>query len=223
MASPFLALFSKEVSKMFGQCETVADWFNELSTTVQMAFATCRMIYTDFDGVWTDGNLVLHGARTGLEEFEAVPRSRADSLGVNLLSEAGLYNEKNYDTTDHEVDIAILSREPHPVLTCVAKKIKVKVQGALVKKDRAMMMDMSARDLRKSEVIWMGNDLNDLVCVPLVGLFVAVADSHPLVLRKAGYVTRSLGGRGAVREVIEFVLYAKGKHPYLSQETGHGE
>ena len=44
-----------------------------------------------------------------------------------------------------------------------------------------------------------------------VGLSVAVADAHPLLIPKAHYVTHINGGRGAVRELCDLILLAQGK------------
>jgi N-acylneuraminate cytidylyltransferase len=57
-----------------------------------------------------------------------------------------------------------------------------------------------------ASVVYVGNDLNDLPCFPLVGCAVAVADSHPDVLAAADIILMKPGGRGAVRELAERIL-----------------
>lgn len=65
--------------------------------------------------------------------------------------------------------------------------------------------------MRPEEVAYIGDDLIDWPVMAEVGLSVAVADAHPLLLPRANYVTRINGGRGAVREVCDLLLLAQGK------------
>ena len=60
-------------------------------------------------------------------------------------------------------------------------------------------------------VAYVGDDLIDWPVMEKVGLSVAVADAHPLLIPRADYVTRIAGGRGAVREVCDLLLLAQGK------------
>ena len=65
--------------------------------------------------------------------------------------------------------------------------------------------------VRPEEVAYIGDDLIDWPVMAEVGLSVAVADAHALLLPRANYVTRINGGRGAVREVCDLLLLAQGK------------
>ena len=66
-------------------------------------------------------------------------------------------------------------------------------------------------DVQPDEVAYVGDDLIDWPVMAEIGLSVAVADAHPLLLPRADYVTRIAGGRGAVREVCDLLLLAQGK------------
>lgn len=167
-------------------------------------FKDCRLILLDFDGVLTD-NTVIHDARG----TEAVRRSRADSQGIDLLADAGLYDKDNYQTNAGEIDIVILSRETNPVVRSVAEKIKIKCTQSQYEKLRAFEEEVKKRNLDYSQVLFMGNDLNDLECINKAGTGVAVADAHPKILEAADYVTAARGGRGAFREICELILAAK--------------
>ena len=61
------------------------------------------------------------------------------------------------------------------------------------------------------QVAYIGDDLIDWPVMEQVGLSVAVADAHPLLLPRADYVTRTAGGRGAVRELCDLILLSQGK------------
>lgn len=58
---------------------------------------------------------------------------------------------------------------------------------------------------------YVGDDLIDWPVMEKIGLSIAVADAHPLLLPRADYVTTIAGGRGAVREVCDLLLLAQGK------------
>ena len=65
---------------------------------------------------------------------------------------------------------------------------------------------LADKGIDASEVIYMGNDTNDLPCFPLAGCAVAPADAQPEVLFEADIILRKEGGRGAVRELCDMLL-----------------
>jgi N-acylneuraminate cytidylyltransferase len=104
------------------------------------------------------------------------------------------------------IQAMILSRETNPVVTARAKKLDIEVFQSVLNKDLALKSPIEERNLKPEEIIYIGNDLNDLVVLPLVGYFVCPADAHPQVLRQADLVLNHLGGKGAVRELVEKIL-----------------
>ena len=149
-----------------------------------------RMIICDFDGVVTD-NLVL----TDENGKETVSASRSDSMHINTLREKG-------------VEVMILSSEPNPVVKARAKKMGVEAIHGVGMKDKGRVMRevLEQKKIRAEDVIYIGNDLNDLPCFEIAGWSVAVADAYPEVIRAADYVLTKNGGQGAVRELCELVL-----------------
>lgn len=172
-----------------------------LTEELKSKFSQIKLICLDFDGVLTD-NAVIH-SRDGTE---SVIRSRADSQGVDLLFDAGLYDKSNYKSNSHKIDIIIMSREINPVVNSVAKKIKIKCTQSAYKKFEAFQEEVKKRGLDYSQVLFIGNDLNDIECIKKAGIGVAVADSYPQVLEAADYITEHQGGKGAFREICELVL-----------------
>ena len=149
-----------------------------------------KLIICDFDGVVTD-NLVL----TDENGKETVSASRSDSMHIKTLREKG-------------VEVMILSSEPTPVVMARAKKMGVEaIHGVGLKdKGRVMREVLEQKKVRAEDVVYVGNDLNDLPCFEVAGWSVAVADAYPEVLRAADYVLTKPGGRGAVRELCEMIL-----------------
>lgn len=151
---------------------------------------TVQMIICDFDGVVTD-NLVL----TDEKGKESVSASRSDSMHIKTLREKG-------------VEVMILSSEPNPVVKARAKKMGVEAIHGIGMQDKGRVMRevLERKNVKAENVIYIGNDLNDLPCFEIAGWSVAVADAYPEVIRAADYVLTKNGGHGAVRELCELVL-----------------
>lgn len=148
------------------------------------------LIVFDFDGVFTDNRVW-----TDQDGRESVAASRSDSIRFGELRAKG-------------VELLILSSEPNPVVTARAKKLGVEVrQGiGLQDKGRVMREVLEQKKVKAENVVYVGNDLNDLPCFEVAGWAVAVADAYPQVIQAADYVLTRRGGQGAVREVCELVL-----------------
>lgn len=148
-------------------------------------------LVTDFDGVHTDDSVLV-----GQDGSEFVAVDRGDGMGVALLREAG-------------VPTLILSTETNPVVTARARKLQVDVRQGLADKASALRAWAAERGLDLDRVAYLGNDVNDLDCLALVGWPLAVPDAHPRVLAAARVVLGTAGGRGAVREAAERILAAR--------------
>jgi len=143
----------------------------------------------DFDGVLTDDKVYVDQ-----DGGETVRCSRSDGFGIALLKEKS------------SIQAMILSRETNPVVTARARKLDIEVFQSVLNKDLALKTLIKERNLKPEEIIYIGNDLNDLVVLPVVGYFVCPADAHQQVLRQADLVLKHAGGKGAVRELVEKIL-----------------
>ena len=151
--------------------------------------AKVSLLLMDFDGVLTDNRVWVDENGT-----ESIAANRSDSLGLNLLREkAG-------------IEAMVVSREVNPVVAARCKKMNLPYLQAVTDKGSALKQLFADRKIDPATVIYMGNDTNDLPCFPLVGFAVAPADAHPEVLRRADRVTKLPGGRGAVRELCDFLM-----------------
>lgn len=151
------------------------------------------MLVLDFDGVLTDNRVW-----TDSEGRELVVSSRSDSLLLNELKSRG-------------VQILVLSSEPNPVVQARTRKLGLEaVHGVGIKeKGEVLRRLLNERGIPAEEVVYVGNDLNDLPCFEISGWAVAVADAWPEVRRAADYVLSHRGGQGAVREICELLLQPK--------------
>ncbi len=142
----------------------------------------------DFDGVMTDDRVWVD--QSGVESVSA---HRGDGMGIALLLAAGFRG-------------VIISTEPNPVVAARAKKIGLPYFHSVGDKATTLKTYLEKEGILSSETIYVGNDINDLPCFPLVGCALAVADAHPEVRRSADKVLKHAGGQGAVREVCEILL-----------------
>jgi N-acylneuraminate cytidylyltransferase len=145
-------------------------------------------VVTDFDGVHTDDRV-----HVGADGSEFVTASRSDGMGVELLRKAG-------------IPLLIISKETNPVVRVRAQKLKVEVRQSVDNKGAVLSQWAADHGVELSRIAYLGNDVNDLGCLALVGWPIAVADAHPDVLAVARVVLTAKGGHGAVRELADRVL-----------------
>lgn len=147
-----------------------------------------RAVVTDFDGVHTDDTAIVDA-----DGGERVRVSREDGMGVSLLRRAG-------------VPMLILSTEVNPVVRARADKLRVPVLHGIDDKEEALRRWAQEQGIPLADIAYLGNDVNDLPALRIVGWPIAVADAHPLVRAEARVVLSRRGGDGAVRELVERVL-----------------
>jgi YrbI family 3-deoxy-D-manno-octulosonate 8-phosphate phosphatase len=150
--------------------------------------ARVELVVFDFDGVMTDNRVNV--SETGLE---SVVCHRGDGFGLDRLRAAG-------------VPMLVLSTEKNPVVAARCKKLKLEMSQGHDDKVAALRDLLTRRDIDPANVIFVGNDDNDLGSMEFVGFAVAVADSSPRVLAAADLVLAQKGGRGAVREFADRFL-----------------
>ena len=151
-----------------------------------------KLLVLDFDGVVTDNRVWV--SETGQEMIAAY---RSDSLIMGKMKESG-------------IEVVILSSEVNPV-AARARKMKVEAIHGVGLDDKRSVLEnlLRKRKIDPEQVVYIGNDLNDLPCFDLVGWAVAVADAQPEVIRAADFVAVKTGGHGAVREICDLILSTK--------------
>lgn len=151
-----------------------------------------ELICYDFDGVMTDNRALIDG-----DGGEWVWVNRSDGLAVAAMRKLGLNQ-------------IILSTETHKVVSARAAKLGIPVLQGLDDKADALARFAAERGLDLARSVFIGNDVNDLDAMRLVGYPVAPADAHPTVRALAVFVTTARGGEGVVREFFESFLCGQG-------------
>ena len=149
-----------------------------------------KAIVTDFDGVHTDDTAFVDS-----EGREFVRVSRADGMGVSRLRRTG-------------IPMLIISTETNSVVGARGRKLRVPVLQAIDDKAAALSEWAGEQGIALDDIAYLGNDVNDLGAMAIVGWPIAVADARPAVRAAARVVLSHGGGDGAVRELIERVLLA---------------
>ncbi|HSF83903.1 MAG TPA: acylneuraminate cytidylyltransferase [Anaerolineales bacterium] len=171
-----------EVAEVLMRSQRVHDRLSRLPEKI-------AALILDFDGVITDNKvLVLQ------DGSEAVLADRSDGWGIGQLKKTGL-------------PMWILSTEPNPVVQARASKLGIPcLQGLGSRKGEVLRKLLAEQHLNPAEVIFVGNDDNDLECMAMVGCAVAPADAYPKALARASLVLEHKGGDGALRELCELIL-----------------
>ena len=152
-----------------------------------------KALVLDVDGVLTDG-----GVWWGPNGEEWKRFSYRDIMGVSLARKAGLV-------------VGLISGEDSPLVDRFAAKLGITdVEKGCKDKAAALRLFSERRTLALSEIAFMGDDVNDLEAMGLAGLAGAPANAVPLALRQAAFVSTHPGGHGAVRELVDAILQAKG-------------
>ncbi len=147
------------------------------------------LLVMDFDGVLTDDRVWVDQ-----DGNEMVASSRADGLGLERL--------RNLTS----IQAMVLSKETNRVVTARCKKLDLPVIQSVQDKPQTLAGLLKERGIEKEEVIYIGNDLNDLACFSLVGFAVAPASAQLEVRQHSDLVLKNAGGLGAVRELCELLI-----------------
>lgn len=147
-----------------------------------------ELVCFDFDGVFTDNTVWVSE-----DGKESVRCWRSDGLGLQKLRALGL-------------PVWVLSTEANPVVTRRCEKLKVNCRQNLAEKKQALIELAKELNIPLEKVMYVGNDINDLGCLQIVGIPVVVNDAHSDVLSTAKYQTTLPGGYGAVREVCDWLV-----------------
>lgn len=150
--------------------------------------ARVELVVLDFDGVLTDDRVWVD--QDGRESVAAL---RADGIGIARLKQRG-------------VTVLVLSSEHNPVVAARCRKLGIEAIQGVSDKGTVLGQILQERAVPSDRVVYVGNDVNDLPCFPLVAWAAAVADAHPEVLVKADHRLAKAGGYGAVRELCDMLL-----------------
>ncbi|MCP4581165.1 MAG: HAD hydrolase family protein [candidate division Zixibacteria bacterium] len=162
-------------------------------TDIQTKLNRIKLVILDVDGVLTDDTVFI-----GPEGMEFKRFCIADGLGIHIA--------KRYS-----INVAFLSGRPSPATEIRARELGVVdiFQKPVDKLDYYEQLK-AKYDLDDENIAYVGNDLVDVGVMRKCGLSISVPDSPVTVHQAADYVTARKGGFGAVREILDMILEARG-------------
>lgn len=164
-----------------------------LKKAVIELFKYAKILACDFDGTLTDGYVYFNQ-----DGVETVRCSRKDGYAANLLREKGIH-------------MVIISQEPNPIVATRAKKMKIDYFHAIESAESKLEIlkrYILDNNVSPAEVVYIGDDVNDIGCMNFAGVGVTVSDGHDECKKIADYITVQKGGEHAVREVCDLILQA---------------
>jgi YrbI family 3-deoxy-D-manno-octulosonate 8-phosphate phosphatase len=151
-----------------------------------------RLVAMDVDGVLTDAGMYYSESGDELKKFNT-----RDGMGIKMLQAAGLVT-------------AIITKEKTAIVERRGHKLAVpEVHQGIDDKLAALTSLAKKHGLTLNQVAYIGDDVNDLDALRVVGFSAAPADAMPSVLQTVHYICKKKGGEGAVREVADLILTAR--------------
>ena len=152
-----------------------------------------KLVCLDVDGVLTDGSIIISGQGELFKQFYV-----RDGLGIKFLQDCG-------------IQVAICTGRQSDIVIERAKELGITLlmQGQKDKREGLAEICRQA-GVSPEETAYMGDDIPDLECMREVGIPVCPADAAAEVIEASRYVSEFRGGEGAVRDIVEQVLRARG-------------
>jgi 3-deoxy-D-manno-octulosonate 8-phosphate phosphatase (KDO 8-P phosphatase) len=160
-----------------------------------------KLILMDVDGVLTDGRIVFCGPTDETKFFDS-----QDGMGVRQAIRAGLR-------------VALITRRGSRALERRAKELGIsEIHTDSLDKSAAYTKILRTSGLSDAEVAFVGDDLVDMPALGRAGFAATVPNAVPEVIRAAHFVAGRPGGRGAVRQILDFILKVQGRWERATRE-----
>jgi 3-deoxy-D-manno-octulosonate 8-phosphate phosphatase (KDO 8-P phosphatase) len=154
-----------------------------------MNYNNIKLIILDIDGTLTDGGVYIDSNCVETKKFNI-----KDGAGIVLAQSVG-------------IEFMFLTGRTSACVEQRAKELKIKYVAQGIQEKAAYLKDfMASNNLSKDNIVYIGDDLNDLPAMHCAGISVCPADAADEVKRFCNYILSKNGGEGAVREFIEILL-----------------
>ena len=150
-----------------------------------------KIVLTDVDGVLTDGGMYYSKDGDVMKKFHA-----RDGMGISLL-------RKN------DILTVIVTKEKTKMVKKWAKKMNAKLFDGVLNKEEILEKICTQYDVFPYEIAYIGDDVNDVNLLKLVGLGVVPKDGNQIAKKSSNYISKTIGGKGVFREVAELILLSK--------------
>ncbi|WP_269606511.1 KdsC family phosphatase [Prochlorococcus marinus] len=161
-----------------------------------------KLIAMDFDGVLSDGGIYIDSKGNEMKRFDV-----KDGMGIKLLQANGFH-------------IALISGSKSNTIHERANSLKIDiVLKGVENKLFAINKVQKELNIIPQQTIFLGDDVNDLLVLPAVKMFLTPANAHPACIKNAYWTGSLKGGEGFIREFTDLFLLALNINPLLPFET----
>ena len=194
-----------------------------------------KLLLFDVDGVLTDGKIWIFPAPAGaVQTTQQQAALVADKGGFGLLSQT-MIEAKGFNAHDGTafsfarlggLKTGIITKRVSETVALRARDLKLDhVHLGIHNKLACFEAILEAEQLKPSEAAFVGDDVIDLPVLRHCGLAIAVANARKEVKKEAHVVTEHVGGDGAARDAVEYILKAQGKwkrvlNEYIGERSG---
>ena len=169
---------------------------------LQQKASKIKLVALDMDGTLTDGSINISAEGELFKRFNA-----KDGLGITTA-------------TRHGLRVAVITGRKGAIVQRRAEELGIgeDVMSGISAKKQALQALADKFNLSLDEIAFMGDDLNDLSALQAAGLSAAPADAAENVKQKADFIAPHKGGKGAVRDLLELILKARGVWDVIVKE-----
>ncbi len=164
-----------------------------MNKTLKDKLKRVKLLVLDVDGILTDGRIIVNDQGRETKHFDV-----QDGFGIVLFQRCGF-------------KVAVISARGSEAVKARTADLKIsKVYLSARNKLKIYRQLIKSSAVEDSEVCFMGDDLPDLSVAQTAGTVCTVPSAREEIKKEADYVTTRAAGHGAVREVVELILQAKG-------------
>jgi 3-deoxy-D-manno-octulosonate 8-phosphate phosphatase (KDO 8-P phosphatase) len=163
-----------------------------------MSISEIKLLVLDVDGVLTDGKLIIGSNGVEYKSYHV-----RDGMGISLARHHGL-------------KVAVITGRKSESVEFRAKELNIDfVYQGITNKEAALNEIKKSLNIDLNNVFYMGDDINDLSIIKMVGFSAAPNDATEIVKQSVDFVSGLNGGCGAVREAIDYILSQQGDYNKL--------
>jgi len=165
---------------------------NRKENSCREVLKNIRLLVMDVDGTLTDAGMYWSPQGDLLKKFNT-----RDAKGIELVRTVG-------------VEVVIMTSEDSPIVKARAAKLGINHAYVGINNKRELLLRLVGElDISLDETAYIGDDLNDLECLKMVGCSSCPSDAVAAVKEIVCFVSKSPGGMGAVRELCDMIFYCK--------------
>lgn len=148
-----------------------------------------KIVLTDVDGVLTDGGMYYTEKGDIMKKFHT-----RDGMGVTLMRKCN-------------IPTIVITKEKTPMVKQWSKRMKIeKLYDGIIQKEKILKKICQKYDVNSDEVLFIGDDVNDVELLKKVGLSVCPNDAMEYVKKKCDYVCNVKSGEGVLREIADIII-----------------